>query len=441
MITRQRENEISILMFWKKWHVKPNIYIIEKVSNVMKSDYISRSKKITDTYFDIFKRFLKFGFLAWGGSVAQIDMIRQELVEEEKWVSQKTFNRILGVYQALPGPEAHELCVYFGMVARGRLGGFLAGLGFMLPGFLLILFLSWFYITIGINSPILASLFFGIQAAVIALIFRAVHRIGKSVITNYWLLLPFFLTVAGEILKIHFLITLISSGLIYLFLNRRKFLISFLLITIFLIGIIGYSAYIPIADSNGISTNSNEVQSSSHVTLLSLFGSGLKSGLLTFGGAYTVIPFLRNDAVNLGKWMTDAAFLDGLGLSGILPAPLVIFGTFVGYLGGGFLGALAVTAGIFLPAFGFTLVLFKVIEKLSQNKTCSHFLNGVTAGVVGIITVTAIDLFRIQIINLFSLILVILSLIILYRWKSKLNVPVVVISAGLISLLATFLQL
>ena len=131
------------------------------------------------TYSDIFWRFLKFGLLAWGGPVAQIAMIRQELVEEEKWISREKFNRVLSVYQALPGPEAHELCVYFGMVTGGRLGALLAGLGFMLPGFLLMLLLSWFYVTYGISSPLFQSVFMGMQPAVAALIVRAVHRIGS----------------------------------------------------------------------------------------------------------------------------------------------------------------------------------------------------------------------------------------------------------------------
>ena len=96
----------------------------------------------------IFFRFLRFGLLAWGGPVAQIAMIKKELVEEEKWVSKEQFNRALAVYQVLPGPEAHELCVYFGMKAGGRLGGFLAGLAFMLPGFLLMLLFTWLYVQI-----------------------------------------------------------------------------------------------------------------------------------------------------------------------------------------------------------------------------------------------------------------------------------------------------
>src|SRR5687767_3567398 len=96
-----------------------------------------------EPYLKLFWRYLRFGFLAWGGPVAQIAMIRQELVEEEKWITPERFNRVLAVYQVLPGPEATELAVYFGMISRGRIGAFLAGLGFMTPGFLLMFALSW----------------------------------------------------------------------------------------------------------------------------------------------------------------------------------------------------------------------------------------------------------------------------------------------------------
>ena len=97
------------------------------------------------TFAAIFVRFLRFGLLAWGGPVAQIAMIKRELVEEEQWLTPQRFNRLLAVYQLLPGPEAHELCVHLGMMKRGRLGGILAGLGFMLPGLLLMLGIAWLY--------------------------------------------------------------------------------------------------------------------------------------------------------------------------------------------------------------------------------------------------------------------------------------------------------
>src|SRR5262245_37945335 len=103
------------------------------------------------TLLDVFGRFLRFGLVAWGGPVAQIAMLRHALVEDERWVTSEHFNRVLALYQVLPGPEAHEMCVYFGMLARGRLGGIAAGLRFMLPGFVLMFVLSWAYLALGLD--------------------------------------------------------------------------------------------------------------------------------------------------------------------------------------------------------------------------------------------------------------------------------------------------
>src|SRR6476469_3826721 len=136
----------------------------------------------------IFVRFLKFGCLAWGGPAAQIAMIKRECVDEEGWIDERTFQRQLAVYQVLPGPEAHELCVYFGRLRGGKLGGFLAGLGFMLPGFLLMLALSALYVEADVASH-LAALFYGLSAAVGALVARAVVRLGRSFLTDVPLVL------------------------------------------------------------------------------------------------------------------------------------------------------------------------------------------------------------------------------------------------------------
>src|SRR4051812_13269674 len=135
----------------------------------------------------IFWRFLRFGLLAWGGPVAQIAMIKRELVEEELWIEPSRFNRLLAIYQVLPGPEAHELCVHFGMMKGRRLGGLLAGLAFMLPGLVLILAIVWFYQRLDLHQPQIAAVFVGIQIGVIALIIRAVHRIGDHTLTDPWL--------------------------------------------------------------------------------------------------------------------------------------------------------------------------------------------------------------------------------------------------------------
>src|SRR3954462_13159949 len=136
-----------------------------------------------DSYRSIFTRFLKFGALAWGGPAAQIAMIKHECVDEERWISEESFRKLLAVYQVLPGPEAHELCVYFGRIRGGKLGGFLAGLGFMLPGFLLMLGLSVLYVEANLAGN-LETLFYGLTAAVGALVARALVRLSQTFITD-----------------------------------------------------------------------------------------------------------------------------------------------------------------------------------------------------------------------------------------------------------------
>ena len=381
------------------------------------------------SYLDIFLRFLKFGLLAWGGPFAQIAMIRQELVEEEKWISPQRFNRVLSIYQALPGPEAHELCVYFGMIAGGRPGALLAGLGFMLPGFILMLALSWFYVSYGINSPLFQSVFIGMQPAVAALIVRAVHRIGGHALhDNLWLWGIACLGFLAQLLRVNFLITLLLAGLMFALVERKQKVLALALAAVFLIWTVldvlsGSQAAQGLPDSAP-----RLIQPAS---LLTLFWSGLRSGLLTFGGAYTVIPFLQHDAVQVGGWMTNAQFLDGLALSGLLPAPLIIFSTFVGYTGGGLWGAVIITVAIFAPAFAFTMIGHDYLERLINNRSAHAFLDGVTAGVVGLISATALGILNETVVGIHAWIIFSAAVIAFFASKSKWIVAAVVLAAGL----------
>jgi len=383
------------------------------------------------SFISIFLRFLKFGFLAWGGPFAQIAMIRQELVEEEYWITSERFNRVLAVYQALPGPEAHELCVYFGMIARGRIGAFIAGLGFMLPGFSLMLALSWFYISYGLTSPLFQSIFIGMQPAVAALIVRAVQRIGShSLLDNKWLWVNALLGAIAQLLEVNFLITLGVAGLIFAFSSNKY--ISIIITALF----VGFLAYV------GLSTHEVifeppilDAVSKSNASYLTLFWSALRSGLLTFGGAYTVIPFLQHDAVQVGGWMTNTQFLDGLALSGLLPAPLVIFSTFVGFVGGGFWGAVIMTIGIFTPAFSFTMFGHDFLEHLVDNKSAHAFLDGVTAGVVGLISATALVILSNTLTTIHAWIIFSAGLMLLFRSSAKWTVAVAILGAGIYALI------
>ncbi|MBS3962406.1 MAG: chromate efflux transporter [Sandarakinorhabdus sp.] len=372
----------------------------------------------------LFWRFLKFGALAFGGPVAQIAMIRRELVDEEKWIGSGQFNRLVAVMQVLPGPEAHELCVHLGIRAKGRLGGIVAGAGFMLPGLLLMLALSFAYTSIGMDGAVMAALFVGVQAAVIALVVRAVHRIGEHILVDRWLWIAAILAGAATLAGAAFWIVLPVAGVGYALASAGRLWPA--------AGVVALGAVLATAVLLGRPDAGAAAAAAASPTALALFWAGLKGGLLTFGGAYTAIPFVRNDTVGRG-WMTDAQFLDGLGLSGILPAPLVIFVTFVGFVSGGLWGALAITAGMFLPAFAFSLLFYERLESVIDNRRLQHFLAGVAAGVVGLIAVTLVSLARSAVEAstglVVSLAIFAVSLALLYRWKHRLA-PLAVVGLG-----------
>lgn len=413
---------------------------------------------------EIFRRFIRFGCTAWGGPTVQIAALRHELVDEERWVSSERFNRVLAVYQVLPGPEATELCVYFGFVKAGRIGAILAGLCFVLPGFLLMLALSWAYVQFDFaHNPSFVAAFAGMKAVVAALIIRAIHRIGGHALHDRWLVLIAIFAFLADLLQSHFLVTLIAAGTMYI-LFRRGMQIPGILVGVAACYVGWWTSILLSAHgASGISQAAAQADPS----LLDFFFTGLRAGLLTFGGAYTVIPFLQNDAVSQGAWLSNAQFLDGIALGGILPAPLVIFGTFVGFVGGenmdfpggGWLPSLAVTLGIFLPAFSFTLIGHTYLEHAIENRQTHNFLDGVTAGVIGLITATTLRILpgalmphmqengvasqywldqvrlvpeQIRLMSTWIALTIFgIGLVLLYRWKSKAVVPAVVILSAL----------
>jgi chromate transporter len=399
---------------------------LRRVAQCVQICPMSTASRADKTLPAIFVRFLRFGLLAWGGPVAQIAMIKRELVDEERWISPSRFNRLLAIYQVLPGPEAHELCVHFGMMRRGRLGGLLAGLGFMLPGLILILGIAWLYGRFDLSRPPFAALFLGAQIGVVALIARAVHRIGEHVLADRWLWGIAIAAGIAALLGASFWISLPAAGLVYALVGKRQYLAAAIVAAV---GI----ALAALTASGGPDPSSARsvpgLAQAGAVGVIPLLLSGLKAGLLTFGGAYTAIPFVRGDAVSRG-WISESQFLDGLALSGIIPAPLIIFATFVGYQAGGLAGALAMTAGIFLPAFAFAMLFFDRLERVVEDDRLHRSLEGVAAGVVGLIAATTLEIGESVVRSVPSLTVAALifavSIALLYLWRSKFNVLAVI---------------
>ena len=260
------------------------------------------------TLWGLFLKFFMYGCRAWGGPAAQIAMIKQELVDDERWITQESFKKVFAIYQVLPGPEATELCCYFGMVALGRIGSILAGLGFILPGFVMMLILSWVYVEYGLTNPYVVASFATIQATVAAIIIRAVHKLGDHSfrasaktensqsdaprLFNMYLLSIGVFSALQAVLDINFFITLIFSGILYIFIEKETknhyifasiFFIASCLLYILIGSKIGFDSFsVPITfGSNGNS-------------LFNIFLLGLIGGLVTVLYFTLILLFLIN---------------------------------------------------------------------------------------------------------------------------------------------------
>lgn len=301
----------------------------------------------------IFLAFLAFGARAFGGPAAQIGELSAEFVDERRWVTRERFRSALAIYQLLPGPEAHEMCCYLGAARGGRLGSVAAGLGFMLPGLALMLVACFAYASVDLAAAPIACAMAAMQLAAAALIVRAAWRLTK----------PLF-----------------SAG---------PALIAAMAVSC----AIAMWWFAPAGEGTVAMAGATATSAATTATTApAMFGHGLTAGLVTFGGAYTAIPYVATVATGDHGWMTRGELLDGVALASVLPAPLVIFGTFVGFRGAGLAGALAFTAGIFLPAFSFTLIGFGAIERLLAWKPARRALDLASAIAIGLIVGAALHI-------------------------------------------------
>lgn len=380
----------------------------------------------------IFARFLRYGLHAFGGPVVQLSMLRHELVERDRWTQHETFTRALAVYQALPGPEATEMCCWFGHLARGRLGAIAAGLGYVLPGFLLMLLCAWLYAAHGMQSPWVAAAFAGMQPAALALLVRAVPGIAGHALKVEGALVACAFALAADFAGVAFWAPLVA-GAMWCGLAQRG--VALRAAACAVCGVLAWWS-VPAQENAGAAVDAMQASAPKVAAdVWALFVVGLKAGLLTFGGAYTAIPFVRGDVVTQRGWLSDAQFLDGIAIGGVLPAPLVIFTTFVGYVAEGLVGACAITAGMFLPAFSFTLVGHQWIDRLVHEPRFHAALDGVAAAALGLIAATALRLCHARLDGWFACVVFGCALTVLLRVRRLSTVPLVLGAAAVAGLL------
>ena len=359
------------------------------------------------SYLQVFGIFLWFGCRAFGGPVNQIAMMKEELVDQAKWISQARFMRAYAMYQVLPGPEAMELACYFGYLAKGRIGAFLGGLGFLLPGVLLMLLFSYIYVTFGLTDRQTQATFHCVQVVVSALIFRGTYKLSESVVKDkktkafshikFYMILWSFLT---SVINLNFFIALATCGLMMLVLEMGHNIKYKELVAIF-VSCVTIGFYILYVQLNGFPTGSmiGDSKAVGSRSLTGLFVLGIIAGLVTFGGAYTALPFIYTSVVQNGGWLSQQVFLDAIAITNTLPTPLVSFVVLPGFVGNGIGGAIVITIGIFLPAFSFTIIGHEFFEHVMSNKFAEPFLDGVSIGVIGLLIQTCFLFLRAAVVS------------------------------------------
>ncbi len=378
-------------------------------------------------YADAVRVWTRVGAQSFGGPAGQIAVMHRILVDEKKWVSEHRFLHALNYCMLLPGPEAQQLATYLGWLLHGYKGGLTAGLIFILPGFLSILALSWMYVALG-DLPLVVALFYGLKAAVLAVVLDALLRIG------------------GKVLKNPIKIALAVSAFVALFYFQAPF--PLVVFGAALIGLLGgrfapgvFSPAGGPAGPGGDEGDSRAIDdilerdppahtrasagrairvfltwgtiwAAPIVILTRLFGSAhvwtvesvffSKTALVTFGGAYAVLAYIAQEAVAQFGWLEPGEMLDGLGMAETTPGPLIMVVQFVGFLGAfrhaegaspmvsGTVGAIVTTWATFAPCFLWIFLGGPYIEKLRTNRGISAGLAAVTAAVVGVIANLAV---------------------------------------------------
>ncbi len=364
---------------------------------------------------------LKLGFISFGGPAGQIAVMHQELVERKRWISEKRFLHALNYCMVLPGPEAQQLAIYIGWLMHRTMGGLVAGGLFILPSLMILIGLSWVYIAFG-HVPVVIGLFYGIKPAVTAIVVQAVHRIG------------------GRALKNTALWGIAAASFAAIFAFHAPF--PLIVVLAALVGVIGGRIAPNLFKPRGGHGAGDKVYGAAlidddtpppaharfswrKVAGVALAGLGLwaasiaaigfglgwkhplsqmavffsKAALLTFGGAYAVLPYVYEGAVGQYGWVTAPQMIDGLGLGETTPGPLIMVVTFVGFVGGwgkAYLGpeylflaaviaAVIVTWFTFLPSFVMIFAGAPLIEATHNKLKFTAPLTAITAAVVGVI--------------------------------------------------------
>ena len=356
--------------------------------------------------------FLRLGTWGFGGPIALAGYMQRDLVEEKRWFTKQEFLDGLALAQLAPGPLAAQLAMYLGLLCGGTLGASLVALAFIAPSFLMVLAISFFYVRFG-GLPWMQAAFYGVGAAVVAIIARSAFKLIKTAIGKDKLLWSIFLVLlaATAITEREIVWLFLAGGLVSLVVKTQpKIVPSVKSFTLLAAGSVGGST-------------------SLFLQILLFF---TKSSLFVFGSGLAIVPFLHGGIVLERHWLSEQQFIDAVAVAMITPGPVVITVGFIGYIVGGLGGAVAAALGVFLPVYLVVVIAGPFYKKFAGNPQLRAFVQGVTAAATGAIAGAIIVLARRSVTDVPTILIAVISLLLLFKWK--IPEPLLIIAAAIAGL-------
>lgn len=358
--------------------------------------------------------FLKLGTISFGGPAAHIAMMEEQFVRKRKWLSAEQFLDLLGATNLIPGPNSTEMAIHIGHLRAGWAGLIVSGFCFILPAATIVLFLAWLYVHFG-KLVQATGLLYGVKPVIIAVVLQALLGLGRAAIKTRLLAFICVTSVILSFLGINELIVLFMAGLFMAVFEWIKSSQSKQVTLMSLISAIPSLLQTPLAITTASTVST--VSTVSTFSLWRLFLFFIKVGSVLFGSGYVLLAFLRADLVEKLGWLTQTQLLDAIAIGQVTPGPVFTTATFIGYVLGGFWGALIATIGIFLPAFIFVGISSLLIPKLRKSLFARGFLDGVNVASLALMAVVTWQLSKSAIVDVTTIILAIISGIMLIYFR------------------------
>ncbi|MCU1233426.1 MAG: chromate transporter [Candidatus Solibacter sp.] len=369
----------------------------------------------------LLKYFLRLGTVGFGGPIALAGRMDRDLVEKRGWLSKQDYIEGLAFSQLSPGPLAAQLAMYIGWVRAGRIGAALVAVAFIAPSFLMAVVVAAAYLRFE-RMPWIQDIFYGVGAAVIAIIAQSAYRLSRKTIGKDLFLWLLFAGVAittvwtgSEIVWLFIL-----CGVLSVIVKKPPAFVTRPSSRALLIGFGSLSTGLQGAASGGL------------IWTLTLFF--LKAGAFVFGSGLAIVPFLYGGVVSQYHWLTERQFVDAIAVAMITPGPVVITAAFIGYLVAGLVGGAAAAAAVFAPPFLIVIVAAPYYRRFAGNPQVRAFVQGVTAAAVGAIAGAVVILAKRSLVDWVTVLIALLALVALLKLK-KIPEPVLILAAGIVGLL------